>query len=52
VTGTGATMTSMFQTNSTAVVAERSLAFTALRPNAYASLSNITWGVSSESPLP
>ena len=49
---TASNMTSMFQTNSIALLCERSLAFAPVRPNAFTSLSNITWGVTAESPLP
>ena len=51
MTATATTMTSLFQTNS-AVVAERSIGFAPLRPNAFASLSNVGWGLSVELPLP
>jgi hypothetical protein len=52
-TGTGATATSMWQTNSVAILAERSIAFGSLRPNAFASLTSVNWGTAStESPLP
>ena len=51
-TGTGASLTSMFQTNSVALLAERSIAFAPLRPNAFASLTSIGWGTSTNSPLP
>jgi hypothetical protein len=51
-TGTGANIVSMFQTNSVALQAERRIAFAPLRPNAYASLTSIGWGISADSPLP
>ena len=47
-----ASLTSMFQTNSVALLAERSIAFAPLRPNAYASVTSIGWGTSMDSPLP
>jgi len=50
--GTGASATSMLQTNSVAMLAERSIAFGALRPNAYASVTSVAWGLSTDSPLP
>jgi hypothetical protein len=47
-----ANLVSMFQTNSAALKAERSIAFAALRPNTYASLTGVEWGTSTDSPLP
>jgi hypothetical protein len=50
---TAANMTSMWQTNSVAILCERSIAFGSLRPNAFASLTSVAWGTAStESPLP
>ena len=49
---TATSLTSMLQTNSVALLCERSLAFAPIRPNPTATLTNITWGVSAESPLP
>jgi hypothetical protein len=52
-TGTGASVVSMFQTNSIALLAERSIAFAPLRPNSFASLTSVQWGAGSmDSPLP
>ena len=51
-TPTPASMTSMFQTNSTALLAERSIAFASLRPNTYATLTSISWSTGVDSPLP
>jgi hypothetical protein len=34
------------------VMAERSIGFASVRPNAYASLTSIAWGISADSPLP
>ena len=47
---TGANLISMFQTNSRAVLVERSLAVRLIRPNAAASLVNVQWGLVGESP--
>jgi hypothetical protein len=51
-TATATTLTSLFQTNSVGILAERSIGFAPLRPNSFASLSNVGWGLSVESPLP
>jgi hypothetical protein len=45
-------MVSMFQSNSAALRVERSIAWAPLRPNAYASLTSIGWGITADSPLP
>ena len=39
-----AQLTSMFQTNSVALLCERSIAFAPLRPNSFASVTSVGWG--------
>ena len=50
VTGTGANMVSMFQTNSKALLAERALAVKAIRVGSYAHLTGVQLGASFDSP--
>jgi hypothetical protein len=51
VTGTGANMVSMFQTNSKALLAERSIAVKAIRGTAWAHLTGVQVGVGFDSPM-
>jgi hypothetical protein len=49
-TPTATTMVSTWQTNCRALIAERNFAVKIVRPNSVASMTNVQWGVSGDSP--
>jgi hypothetical protein len=49
-TPTGASLVSMWQTNSRALLCERQFAVRVVGPNAVATITNVNWGVGGDSP--